>query len=110
MISLVILSSVTLITSIVDLTQRKERGALVEHEFGSTIAEIIVEFTFRAFAVIMSLLMVKFIRDMHGLNTPDDDEEDDLEDKSEDKDIELQEMADSAEKEAGESGDEELTK
>lgn len=97
-----------------DLTQRKERGALVEHEFGSTIAEIIVEFTFRAFAVIMSLLMVKFIRDMHGLNMPDVDEEDDLEDKSGDKDTELQEMADSAEKEededADEDNDEELTK
>ncbi len=83
----------TLITSIIDLTQRKERGVLVEHEFGSTIAEIVIEFVFRTFAVIFSLLMVKFIRDIHGLNIEDDEDGESLEDKSDmKKDIELKDI------------------
>ena len=66
---------VTFITSIIDLTRRKEREILQEHELGSTIAEITVETLFRILAIILSLLMVKYIRALHRRHISTDDSE-----------------------------------
>lgn len=64
-ISLILLSIVAMITSIIDLVQRNERNLLNETELGSTVTEISVEALLRALAIVLSLLMVRFLREIY---------------------------------------------
>ncbi len=68
-VSLILLSTITLVTAIIDLVQRKERKLLHETEFGSIAAEITVEGLLRIVAVFGSLLMVKRIRQREGFDS-----------------------------------------
>ena len=73
-ISLMILSIVAMITSIIDLVQRNERNLLKETEMGSTITEISVETLLRALAIVVSLLIVRFLREIYHQVPAEDDE------------------------------------
>lgn len=80
-VSLILLSVVTLVTAIIDLVQRNERGLLQETEFGSTAAEITVETMLRLFAVFASLMMVRKLREFSG-DVSEDEESIELESKT----------------------------
>ena len=64
-IGLIVLSVLALIVTIIDFVQKNERKLIHESEFGSLIAELILETVLRVLAIIMTFLLVKFIRDQY---------------------------------------------
>lgn len=57
-----LLTVCALVIDIIDIVQRKERKTLIGGEYGSEIAELIVENLLRIIAIIVTVFMSKFIR------------------------------------------------
>ena len=59
---LIAISVTSLIITVIDLVQRKERDQIIGKEFGSSIVEISIETLFRIGAIIVKFFMVKLLK------------------------------------------------
>ncbi len=59
---LIAISVTSLIVTVIDLVQRKERDQIYAKEFGSSIVEISIETLFRIGAIITKFFMVKLLK------------------------------------------------
>jgi hypothetical protein len=61
-ILLIVLSIASLIISIIDIVQKKERNSINEKEFAADICELCVQAVFRIGAVALKFVMIRFLK------------------------------------------------